>query len=514
MITITVLCMIAVFGFAEEASGIRLNVDAVEAAVGTKGKLTITFLNPADAKGAVYEWTSSDETVVSVLNGAYTCLNEGNATITCVATLTDGRMMSATVNIKVYIPVKTLKLDSPKEIKLRKGTSYTLTWVFEPANATNQEIEWSSDHPEIAEINADGVVTANSPGKAVVTGISKDGKKRVQQTVIVPSLYAEETDVIVSELSGKGVKIFYYGNNWDENVTIKQKAKMFDYTLERDKDVVTLHLTTTSVGSDTLTITDKTDPKNAVVLNIETTLESLPYNQYILITGIKEYSSYFSVSFVNNTNVEIADPVFRVTSKNRFGEIEYENNNNLSSILEDKRYYYFTMVLKPRQKKNAYLVSGAHRDIYHEFALDSFYLMDGTNVDIPDSQHYWYSSENKGYQEKPITEVNIQYPENEIVEKADQFVMGWESIKIPEDYAPRYHYHHGGVYLYEIIPGGLAEQAGLKKYDLIFAVDGEKWVDNPYIFTYAKAKLADHQSVVFSVERYGQEETLEITVSR
>ena len=38
-----------------------------------------------------------------------------------------------------------------------------------PADATNQTVEWSSDHTDVVIVDQDGVLNAVSAGKAVIT---------------------------------------------------------------------------------------------------------------------------------------------------------------------------------------------------------------------------------------------------------------------------------------------------------------------------------------------------------
>jgi len=50
-----------------------------------------------------------------------------------------------------------------------------LIWTFEPAEPDDDELEWSSDKIEIATVTPEGLVTAISPGTAIITANAKDG---------------------------------------------------------------------------------------------------------------------------------------------------------------------------------------------------------------------------------------------------------------------------------------------------------------------------------------------------
>ena len=69
---------------------------------------------------------------------------------------------------------------------LTVGGTTTLTATVAPATATNKTVTWSSDHPEIAEVNAEtGLITAKAAGVAVITVKTEDGGKTATCTVNV-----------------------------------------------------------------------------------------------------------------------------------------------------------------------------------------------------------------------------------------------------------------------------------------------------------------------------------------
>ncbi len=55
----------------------------------------------------------------------------------------------------------------------------SLAAAIHPLNATNQELIWTSDNPSVAEVNQEGEVVALSPGEAIITVTSADGKASV-----------------------------------------------------------------------------------------------------------------------------------------------------------------------------------------------------------------------------------------------------------------------------------------------------------------------------------------------
>ena len=81
------------------------------------------------------------------------------------------------------IPVESVSLNK-KQLILKKDASETLTAILNPGTATNQEVTWESNKPDIAEVK-DGVVTAKAPGTATITVTTKDGSKKATCQVLV-----------------------------------------------------------------------------------------------------------------------------------------------------------------------------------------------------------------------------------------------------------------------------------------------------------------------------------------
>ena len=85
----------------------------------------------------------------------------------------------------VHIPVASVTL-RPATFSIVLGEpAVPLTAIITPADATNQNVTWSSSDEDIAEVNADGVVTAVSEGRATITVTTIEGNFRATAAVIV-----------------------------------------------------------------------------------------------------------------------------------------------------------------------------------------------------------------------------------------------------------------------------------------------------------------------------------------
>ena len=123
-------------------------------------------VNPSNADEKTVTWESSDKVVASVdQSGNVTALKEGTTMITATV---GGKTATCVVTVsKKYIEVESVDLDKT-ELTLTEGEIDKLTAIVSPDYATEPEVTWVSDNPEVAIVE-DGVVTAVKEGTAVIT---------------------------------------------------------------------------------------------------------------------------------------------------------------------------------------------------------------------------------------------------------------------------------------------------------------------------------------------------------
>ena len=110
----------------------------------------------------------------------------GQFTFTATATNSagsDSKEYELTINAPQNIPVNGVTLN-PTLLSLFTGGSETLTATVEPSNATNKNVTWSSDKPEVATVE-NGKVTAKAAGTATITVTTEGGEKTATCTVTV-----------------------------------------------------------------------------------------------------------------------------------------------------------------------------------------------------------------------------------------------------------------------------------------------------------------------------------------
>ena len=140
-------------------------------------------------------------------------------------------------NIKLYWQGEEVKATglalNPKSKEISIGESFTIVPTIYPSNATFKTVEWSSDYPEIASVDADGVVTGHMSGNAIIRGKLSGGSNNLIATckVTVTKIAATSEEVVINEIQASNIDMFMdpsfnYGgwieihNPTDKSVTI------------------------------------------------------------------------------------------------------------------------------------------------------------------------------------------------------------------------------------------------------------------------------------------------------
>lgn len=203
---LAVLTAIALFGSAFTAcksdddgdddvsvTGVSLDKESAELEVG--GTLSLkAAIEPANATNQNVSWSSSDKNVATVdENGTVTAVAVGTTDIT-VKTADGGKEAKCTVTVKKTaegnVSVTGVSLDKTSA-ELEVGGTLALTKTIEPANATNQNVSWSSSAENVATV-ANGTVTAVAAGSAVITVKTEDGEKTASCTITVTEKSSED----------------------------------------------------------------------------------------------------------------------------------------------------------------------------------------------------------------------------------------------------------------------------------------------------------------------------------
>lgn len=212
-----------IYGY-EPATKIELDKSEHEMNVRDTMKLSVSF-TPRNASMPYVIWSSSDESVAVVdAYGNVTAKAGGTATITARA-VGEGNVSASCSISTENVPLTGMVIEETT-VNMVKDKEYSLTIVFSPENATNRNINWTSDNEDIVRVSEDGVLLAVGTGTATVTGVTEEGKYTDSVVVTVTETIAQGT------LDGGMVwKISY-----DGNLTVSGTGDMPDFYPGEDDD--------------------------------------------------------------------------------------------------------------------------------------------------------------------------------------------------------------------------------------------------------------------------------------
>lgn len=157
-------------------------------------------VSPSNATDSEVSWKTDNPAVATVIGGLVTAEGKGSTIITATA---GGKSATCTVNVEdSNIAVQGISL--PSTMSLTVGTSGSLTATFNPANATNQNITWTSSNTAVATVtrNTNGPSTTVTPvaaGQTVITATTADGGKIATCKVTVTAATVPVTSVTLNQ---------------------------------------------------------------------------------------------------------------------------------------------------------------------------------------------------------------------------------------------------------------------------------------------------------------------------
>jgi len=155
-------------------AGVTLDQDTLNLTVGGASATLIASVSPADATNKNVTWSSSNNSVATVAGGVVTPVAAGSATIT-VTTVDGGFTDTCAVTVEAAsIAVTGVTLGQDTLSLSAGGDTAALVATVAPADATNQNVTWSSSNNSVATV-AGGVVTPVADGNATITVTTVDG---------------------------------------------------------------------------------------------------------------------------------------------------------------------------------------------------------------------------------------------------------------------------------------------------------------------------------------------------
>lgn len=289
------------------AEGISLNESEIDLEKGEEQTLTAT-VEPEDSTDSV-TWSSSDDSVAVVENGVVTAVGTGTATVTAVA-----GDYSAECQVNVTNPLKSITISAEDDkTAVTKGETLQLSVAYDPEDTTDtKSVSWSSDKPDVASVDENGLVTAVSDGAAVITAETPGGIKDTYEITVaeihLQSISIEET-VTIAKGESETLTITYDPENTTDDRTAVWESDDTDIAVVDKNGKVTA--IAPGVANITASVGDKTDSCVVTVVSP--------------MTGIKADPS--SVEVVKNQSTELSYTVVPEDTTDSVKSVEYESSN-------------------------------------------------------------------------------------------------------------------------------------------------------------------------------------------
>ncbi|NCC75718.1 MAG: Ig-like domain-containing protein [Clostridia bacterium] len=117
---------------------------------------------------------------------------KGNLSVSCELAYEDAQDDILVTGVSVKPEIKSLFI----------GQTVQLEKTIEPPNATNQDVNWSSDHPEVAFVDGNGLVTAVAGGTATITATTVEGG--LSDSSVISVLVIESVNALAEMAAAPG----------------------------------------------------------------------------------------------------------------------------------------------------------------------------------------------------------------------------------------------------------------------------------------------------------------------
>ena len=164
----------------EEVDSITVSQSSLKFNLGDAATTLSAKVMPDNLTVKGVTWTSSNYSIANVdWKGKVTPVSGGTAVITVTSDLDKTKkaicnitVTAHAIDIKVHVEKIALSL---RQKDLIVGTTFSLTHVIAPSNATNKEVTWSSTNEAVATVSTTGIVTPISVGVSAIVVKTIDG---------------------------------------------------------------------------------------------------------------------------------------------------------------------------------------------------------------------------------------------------------------------------------------------------------------------------------------------------
>ncbi len=175
--------------------------DEIEMQVGDTLECPVVF-EPSNATDQQITWTSSEPSVLLVdSNGNLTALTEGNAVVMATSISNPSASDTVLVTVTAVPTVAVESISLAQEDPMAMGITRQLIATVLPTNATNTDLIWSSGDTDVANVDANGLVTAVTGGTVTITATSvSDPSVSASIDLVLPAPALNGNDILTFAL--------------------------------------------------------------------------------------------------------------------------------------------------------------------------------------------------------------------------------------------------------------------------------------------------------------------------
>ena len=150
-------------------------------------------IEPTNAKSKDLLWSSTEESIATVINGRIEGKSNGECDILCKSN--DGSELTAICHVQVKTEAKSITF-AEKKITLVAGiedaSTTKIIYNINPENASWQEVSWSSSNEAIVSVDANGYAIGLNPGTARVTVQVVQPTRTIRAQIPISVIHAVE----------------------------------------------------------------------------------------------------------------------------------------------------------------------------------------------------------------------------------------------------------------------------------------------------------------------------------
>lgn len=187
--------------------------------------VAIATITPSDAYDKSVTWRTEDEGVATVDEyGVVTAVGIGSTKITVEAN--DGTKVKRALRVKVVQGAEEIII-TPTEATVYTGKTIRLDEEVKPKNTANKKVQWHSDNPALATVDAKGNVQGIAPGWCTIYATATDGSGvsaacRVHVRQLVTEIKAAEPAAYMMAGTNKNLQLTIHPANATDQSVVYQ----------------------------------------------------------------------------------------------------------------------------------------------------------------------------------------------------------------------------------------------------------------------------------------------------